>query len=79
MTSWAFENKGQRISELFVSEGINIFLIFVQKICYSEQVALVFCINYYSEQALLSLNIFSKVFSCYITFLLKEIQACNDF
>ena len=79
MTSWTFENKGQRISELFVSEGINIFLIFVQKICYSEQVALVFCINYYNEQALLSLNIFSKVFSCYITFLLKEIQACNDF
>ena len=31
MTSWAFENKGLRISELFVSEGINIVLIFVQK------------------------------------------------
>ena len=65
MTGWAFENKGQSISELFVSEGINIFPFFVQKICYSEQ-------------ALFSLNIFRKVFSCYITFLLKEIQACND-
>ena len=26
MTSWAFENKGQRISELFESEGINIYI-----------------------------------------------------
>ena len=37
MTSWAFENKGQKISELFVSEETNIFPIFVQQIWYSEQ------------------------------------------
>ena len=42
MISWAIENKGQRISELFVYEGTNIFLIFVQKLCYSEQALFLF-------------------------------------
>ena len=63
--TWAFENKGHRISELFVSEGINIFLIFVQKNV-SEN-------RHFSLKTLLE----KYVFSYYSTFKLKEITSCN--
>ena len=62
MTSWGFEIKGQIISKLFLSNEINIFLIFVKK--------------YVTGNKHFSLKTYEKYFYN-STFLLKEIQACN--